>query len=378
MKSRNYLIFRLSAMGDVALTVPVLRAVVESNPDVQFTVVTNRFFAPFFYGVENCNLFHPDLKGRHKGIFGLIRLSKDLRAIANWDGVIDIHDVLRTKIVSKLLKFRGVPIFTIDKGREEKRAILSTKESSTYLKHTTDRYIDTFKQSGLSISESVNGVIGELGSRYIESSVESQKGVENYIESSFGSIVPESVTKEELSIQVGDEIIYVGIAPYAMHDPKMWGVDKIEDLLEIVSRERRNWRVSLFGGGAKEKSQLEKLSSKFDNVESVVGKLSFSEEISLISSLDVMLSMDSGNMHIASLCGTPTISVWGGTHPCFGFSALGQPEENSLQIAEGSLSCRPCSIFGGKACSKLSKICMNRISVDRVLNSMDRVILERI
>lgn len=73
------------------------------------------------------------------------------------------------------------------------------------------------------------------------------------------------------------------------------------------------------------------------------------EELILMSNLDVMVSMDSANMHLASLTGTPVVSVWGATHPYAGFLGCNQKEENAVQV---SMPCRPCSIFGNKPCQR--------------------------
>ena len=97
---KKILVFRLSAMGDVALTVPVIRNVIESNSDLHITLVTRPFFAPFFFGIPRLKLYFPKLEERHKGLKGLYRLYKDLKELGPFGEVIDLHAVLRTRIVN--------------------------------------------------------------------------------------------------------------------------------------------------------------------------------------------------------------------------------------------------------------------------------------
>ena len=82
-------------------------------------------------------------------------------------------------------------------------------------------------------------------------------------------------------------------------------------------------------------------------------------ELALMSHLDVMVSMDSGNMHLASLVNTPVVSIWGATHPLAGFMGWGQSEQNAVQI---DLSCRPCSVYGNKPCLRKDYACLHQIT----------------
>ena len=93
-------------MGDVAMTVPVLRAFSLQYPNVKITVVSRPFFKPFFDDIENITFFPIDLKVRHKGFLGLLRLFSDLRKL-NIDAVADLHNVLRSKIIRTLFALNG-------------------------------------------------------------------------------------------------------------------------------------------------------------------------------------------------------------------------------------------------------------------------------
>ncbi|QZE14820.1 glycosyltransferase family 9 protein [Halosquirtibacter laminarini] len=341
---KNILLFRLSAMGDVALTVPIIRAAAEANPQDHFTLVTRPFFAPFFEGIENLSLVFPDLKGKHKGTLGLIKFFFELKAQKRWDIVLDLHDVIRTRIWRTLFRLNRTSVFIIDKGREEKKKILKRK-SSTPLKHVTERYLEVFHKAKIQTAP-------------LEVT----------------AIRPNPMAKEKarklLSKWGTKNDIFIGIAPFAMHDPKMWGIENCRKLMDLV-QQKYQVKFLLFGGGKEETTQLEALHNEHDGRFNMAGKYSFAEEIAMISSLDIMIAMDSSNMHIAALTGTKTISIWGGTDPIFGFSAFGQPEAYSIHIPHGKLKCRPCSIYGAKPCSEEEIFCMKYVTPSLVLNRLE-------
>ncbi len=89
-----------------------------------------------------------------------------------------------------------------------------------------------------------------------------------------------------------------------------------------------------------------------------------------------MISMDSANMHLASLLGVPTISIWGATHPDLGFRPYNQPPDHQIEAPEGALKCRPCSVYGGKPCSLKSEPlkCLKLIEVEQVMQKVRLVL----
>ncbi len=343
---RKILALRLSAMGDVSLTVPAIRAVIEANPDIRITLVTRKFFAPFFYGIPRLDLFFPDLQSRHKGFFGLIRLYRDLKNKENFSSVIDLHGVIRTKILTVLFRLSGKLGFTINKGRKEKKFLLKSKYLR-YLKHSSVRYLDTFNKAGL------KGNIGK--SPYLN--------------------VPDEALQKAASflaqLSVSESSIRIGLAPFATHKPKIWGTDKFKELISLINQEHKV-EYFLFGGGEEETAKLKELQKYSPNIHLVAGNLTLPEEIAVIKNLDLMISMDSSNMHLSALSGIPTVSIWGGTHPTFGFFALGQPAEYHIQTPASSLKCRPCSVFGGKPCIYQEPKCLEMVKAEDVYNSLQK------
>ena len=341
---RRIIAFRLSAMGDVSLTVPVIKGIIEANPDLEITLVTRKFFAPFFYGIPRLQLQFPDLKVRHKGFFGLFRLYSDLKREEPFDAVIDLHGVIRTSVITFLFKIFGTPGFSIDKGRKEKKYLIKSKQIRM-LKHTTERYLDTFIRAGL------KGQIGKAP--YFNIKEEAHLNAIRFLE------------KNE--INAGK--LKIGLAPFATLRPKIWDIQNFRELITLINAEHQV-EFFLFGGGTEEIGLLNEFRKYSSNIHLVAGELELSEELALISLLDLMISMDSSNMHLAALSGIPTISIWGGTHPAFGFNAIGQPLDYHIQTSTSSLPCRPCSVFGNKPCIFPAPKCMEMITPKYVFNKL--------
>jgi ADP-heptose:LPS heptosyltransferase len=316
-------------MGDVAMTVPVLKNVLDQNPDVKITVVSNAFFEPLFVGLQRCS-FHPAyLKGRHKGFRGMFRLFKDLGNIAKFDAVIDLHSVLRSHLLSIFFKMSGVAIAKLDKGRTEKKA-LTRKEQKFFipLNSMHERYASVFRKKGIPVQLNA------------DQSIYFKQEIPTALKAIFSS---------------GKKII--GVAPFAQFEEKMYPIDKMKVLVSQLTV--ANYTVLLLGGGQLESDVLDQWEKDIFSAFNVSGKYSFKEELSIISNLDRMVSMDSANMHLASLFNVPVISVWGATHPFAGFNGWGQSEKNIVQL---DLACRPCSVFGNKPCYRGDHACMQGIS----------------
>ncbi len=338
---RDILVIRLSSMGDVALTVPVLKALISQNDNLRISVLTKKDFNPLFKELP-IQIINPDLKGNHKGLTGLYRLSKELRKIASWEAVFDLHDVLRSKVLRLLLKRIGIKVFSIDKGRTEKKA-LTRKNNKEFkpLTSTLERYAKTFKDYGLTLN------------------LDQAKPLTNIFKLSDNA-------RQLLGNHRGRK---VGIAPFAKHRQKMYPLEKMENIIRESAG--NGIEVYLFGGGEEEKKPSERIVAENDNVTSVVGKFPLEEELALMEQMDVMLSMDSANMHLAALVGTKVISIWGGTHNNAGFGPFLQSDEDQMiQVSVEELPCRPCSVFGNKPCYRGDWACMHLIEEETVLSKL--------
>ena len=315
---KHILVIRLSAMGDVAMSVPVINTFVTTHPEVKITVLTRAFFAPFFADIPNVTVFVPDLKNRHKGFLGIRKLSNELLKL-NIDAVADLHNVLRSNILIQLLRLKGVPFKQIDKGRADKKALISSKNKIFKpLKTTHERYADVFK--GLGFDLNIEEVM----------------------------LLRKKKLPDTVNDYIGEtEKNLIGIAPFAAHKGKMYPLAKTEEVISELSKDV-NTTVMLFGGGKSEKLLLDEIAGQYSNVLNVTGKFSFEEELTLISNLDVMLSMDSGNGHLAAMFGVQVITIWGVTHPHAGFVPFHQSKENQVVPDLEKFPLIPTSIYGNK------------------------------
>lgn len=339
--TKHILVIRLSAMGDVAMTVPLLRAFIAQYPNVKVTVLTRAFFTPFFDGIPNVSVYPADVAGKHKGFFGLLKLFRELK-ILNIDAVADLHNVLRSKIVTKLFSLSGKPIATTDKARDEKKA-LTRAENKVFrqLAPIVERHLDTFKKLGFLIDIS-------------------------------NPVFPD---KQPLAIEVLDIAgeksgKWIGIAPFAQHQGKVYPQDLMQEVIDKLA-EDSNYTLFLFGGGAAETAQLEAFAKGRKNIIVTAGKLKLSQELNLISHLDLMLSMDSGNAHMAAMLGVKVITLWGATHPYAGFAPFNQPQDYTLTSDRNQYPLLPTSIYGNKVVEGYKDVMRTitpQVVIDKVTN----------
>lgn len=316
MTVKNIAVIRLSAMGDVAISVPILTAFREQYPSVRIIIVTKPLFAPMFSHISDCEVFTVDLKGKHKGFRGLFRLYKELKS-KNVDAVADIHNVLRTNILKLFFTISGIPFRQIDKGRKEKKALIREKNKIfKQLKTSYQRYADVFAKLGFPIS---------LEKAYF---------------------VPKPPLCEAVKSLLSEEK-NIGIAPFATHLGKTYPFYDLKDVIISLSECYPNSKFFVFGGGNHEKQLIDEV-SHLPNVENMVGRFSFEKELQLISQLDLMVAMDSGNAHLSAMYGVETVTIWGVTHPYAGFCPYKQPESNALLADRTQFPLIPTSVYGNK------------------------------
>ncbi|WP_294315280.1 glycosyltransferase family 9 protein [uncultured Chryseobacterium sp.] len=313
------LAYRFSAFGDVAMTAPVFREFLEQNPEVEIIMVSRKNFEGLFADIPNLTFKGVNLD-EYKGIFGLRRLANELVKEFHPDIVANLHDVIRTKILDRIYRRKGLKVFKINKGKEEKEHLTDVWNlNKVQLKKTVERYADVFRKMGFQVqlSHQLRPVPGEKSG--------------------------------------------IGFAPFAQHRGKMLPLEKSYELARILAQK---YTVYFFGGGKTETETLEKWEQEIPNTFSLAGKLSLTEELQKIAGLELMISMDSANMHLASLMGTRCVSIWGQTHPYAGFLGFGQSEDDVIQVKD--LTCRPCSVFGDKECYRGDWACLEELSVQKI------------
>ena len=329
---KKLLIIRFSALGDIAMTVPVVHDLAVQYPDLDITMLSREMARPLFERLpSNVHFFAADLKGRHKGLFGLCRLWRDAH-MNDFDFIADFHNVLRTHWLRAEGCLHRKKIAKIDKGRKGKKALTRQKRKVLVQQATSfERYAKVMEQLGFPIKP-------------------------QFVKLDYSAFCETQKAPSET---------WVGIAPFAKHDAKTYPLDKTEQVISVLN-ERENTVVFLFGG-EEEHQQIEALCAKYNHVRSAKNKNGLRGELALMGQLDVMLSMDSANMHLASLVGTPVVSIWGGTHPSAGFLGWNQKPSDCVQL---ELSCRPCSVYGNKPCFRDDYACLNGIAPKQVITKL--------
>lgn len=410
MKTDHLLIIRFSAMGDVAMTVPVVKSLAQQYPDLRITVLSKPFARTLFDGLApNVSFMGADIKGEYHGIKGLNALYRRLTA-KNFTAIADLHSILRSSYLRMRFNFDRYRVAHIDKHRAMRRALTATNNKQlVQLPTPFEGYADVLAQLGYPVninftsifppeggdlkliapfingkskgeedkklSEREKAIREETTCEGAEAKILSEekegKGEEEKVlsEEKEGKREEEKVLSEKEEEEVKAESLkpqgekWIGIAPFAAHKGKIYPLEKMERVIELLLEREPNCRIFLFGGGAEERELLTQWESRHDRCTcALLGSLY--NELVLMSHLDTMVSMDSANMHLASLTGTRVVSVWGATHPFAGFMGWNQSPADAVQT---TLPCRPCSIFGNKPCLHGDYPCLNSITPEEIV-----------
>jgi len=312
-----------------------MEGILQNNKDLELIFVTRKKFAPYFTGIDRITVIPFDPDHQHKGFWGIWKLFRETRQYS-FRQVVDLHGIMRTWILDVLYLLTGCRVHGIRKHRALRKKVLNHKNPGIQVPQTTDRYLDVFRKACIE-----------------------------------GNVVP-CIFQETESPVADEKLMRIGIAPLSKHPTKNWGLDSISELIRLL-KERYPVEIHLFGG-KEDQLVLEVLEDH--GVFNHSGKLSASEEIALMLQLDAFLSMDSANMHLASLIGIPTLSVWGATDPSLGFAPLFQPDSRSLRANPAEVTCRPCSVYGEKPCKRYDSpmLCMKRIEPGMVFDEFCKIL----
>lgn len=347
MKKEHLLVIRFSALGDVAMTVPVVYALAQQYPDVRITVLSRNFARPLFDDLlPNINFMEADLKREYHGITGLNSLYRRLLA-KQFTAIADLHSVLRSSYLRMRFNLDHYKVAHIDKHRKDRRRITSSSNKQLIQLPTSfQNYADVFARLGYPVNVQFRSIFSEDGGDM--------------------NLLPESLPRPT----VGQPCI--GIAPFAAHEGKIYPVRLMEQVVDQLLAKHPDTRIYLFGKGQREDETFPKWCAAHPQCVYVSQHLNnLRDELILMSHLQVMVSMDSANMHLASLVATPVVSVWGATHPFTGFMGWNQNPENAIQIP---LECRPCSIYGQKPCLRGDYACMRNIAPEQIVNRVELIL----
>lgn len=346
---KTAIITRFSALGDVAMTVPVIYSACRCYPDVHFVMVTRPSMTSIFVNAPaNLELLGVDVKTEYVGVAGMRRLATELIAKYKPQVLIDLHNVLRTKALAASMILRGVSSARIYKPRRRRHA-LTRRFFKVMLPLVSQRarYREVFFKAGLPLEDRFDGLYGGRGLAPA---------------ADFAAITAPKAAGET----------WIGIAPFAAHKGKVYPPEQMEAVMSMLQAdsEKRRLRVFLFGGGDYETAILGEWARKYPCATSLAGqRYGFRAELALLNHLDVMVSMDSANMHLSAIAGAPTVSIWGATHPYCGFKAWRQSDADMLQLP---LPCRPCSVFGDRQCHRGDFRCMSAIPPELVYRKLSQ------
>lgn len=352
MKKEHILVIRFSALGDVAMVVPIVWSMARQYPDVRITVLSRGFARPFFENLApNIGFMEADLKREYHGIKGLNALYRRLAA-KQFTAVADMHNVLRSGFLRMRFNLNRYHVAHINKHRKERRRLTSyTKKELVPLPTSFQNYADVLTRLGYPVT---------IDFHSIYENTPTGKGDL--------SLLPKSLDLN-LNSQISN---LIGIAPFAAHEGKVYPTTLMEQVIKQLTEQHPKARILLFGRGDRESQIFTAWCQQYQQCIFVSQYLeNIKQELILMSHLDVMLSMDSANMHMASLVATPVVSIWGATHPYAGFMGWGQPKENAIQV---DLDCRPCSIYGQRICKRGDYACMNMIKPETIVEKINSLL----
>lgn len=313
----KFLIIRFSSIGDIVLTTPVIRCLRNKYPHAVIHYLTKKKYAAILQSNPYLDKVIM-LEDRLKEI--MFELEKQ-----NYDHIIDLHHNLRTLQIKNHL--RGVPFYTFHKLNIKKWIYTNCKINLMPHKHIVDRYMATVAKLDV---------------------VNDGKGLDYFI--------PENDLIKNDDIPFSHSHGYVAIAIGAAHNTKKLPVEKLKELAGKIK-----FPIILLGG--KEDFEPGEKIAEQDPVKiyNACGKFSLNESADIVRNAKLVITHDTGLMHIAAAFKKNILSVWGNTVPSFGMT----PYQTMYEVFQvNKLWCRPCSKTGFEKCPLGHFKCMNNQSMD--------------
>lgn len=345
------LIVRFSSMGDIVLTSPVTRRLSRICPGAEIDFLTRTEYAPLarsLPGVSQVVCFEPE-----KGLWPLVSRLRRRR----YDLVIDLHGNMRSRLV--VLAGNARRFARYDKRRFARMAMVAMPGRSTSVPHTVDRYLE--------VLDTLDAV-GTLDADGASPRGGAGRTAEDRIPQ---LIVDASATAEVMDRMaekgIGPEVPVLGVAPGASHAPKRWPPDRFALVADRLA-EVHGMGILLLGGEGDRSVVAEVADAMKRPAVNWSGATDLSLLPAAVQRCRVLVSNDSGPMHVASAVGTPVVGIFGATHPRLGFAPLGL-EDTALSL---DLPCSPCSLHGDRACRFGTHACMEDLPAQRVIDEAER------
>lgn len=340
-KINNILVIRLSSMGDVILTSSFIRQLRKSFPNSRIDFITSKSFSEIYkYNPHISHLWEYEKEFTFKDIVDLKgKMKSDLQK-KRYDIVIDLQKNLRSKVLRSGL---GDKYLFVKKLRLNKLSLV-------YFKRPLLKNI-------LAIPEIYRLTVSHLG---VE---DDGNGLELWL--------PYDLKDYHIEKEIFEQknSMTIAIAPGAFHETKRWQKEKFLELM-LILRKKYNTHFKLIGG-IKDKDITDWIKSKIDfEFEDMTESNSIIKTTIAIDTSDMLISNDTGVVHIAAARKVPVVAIFGSTVKEFGFF----PYKTKYEIVEKAISCRPCTHYGLSKCPKGHFDCMNKITVDDVLDSVEKLL----
>jgi heptosyltransferase-2 len=338
-ETMKILILRLSSMGDVVLTTSILSAIRKKHPEAQIDFVVKEQFAPL---MEH----HPAITTLHRIVKepGALKSLKKLIQTSGYTAILDLHNTFR----SFYLKFNcGVPIVrTLSKGYFRRFLLVSWKINLYGDK--PESIIDRYAQTAGEFADSPVPHFPEL-------------------------FIPETIQQQVASMPVRKNALRIVLVPGSAHLTKEWPVDRFAETASLLSSRYKALIIVL--GGKSEIPAGEIICAKVGtSCQNLTGKTSLLETAGIIKQCDLIISVDTGCMHIGWAFQKKMVCIFGSTVRELGYF----PDYKDAVIVENhSLSCRPCSHNGLKKCPKKHFRCMNEITTEMVTCAAEKLLKQR-
>jgi ADP-heptose:LPS heptosyltransferase len=319
----KFLIIRFSSIGDIVLTTPVIRCLRKKYPDAEIFYLTKKKFA----GIVETNPYLTKVLTLDEDILDTIEILQDEK----FNYVIDLHYNLRTLRIKQALK--GVPFYSLNKLNTQKWLYTNFKINVMPDRHIVDRYMETVAPLGV--------VNDNLGLDYF---------------------IPENEKVKDADLPFSHSQGFLSIAIGAAHFTKKLPVDKLKELCEKIE-----YPIILLGGMEDFDNGAEIASVDPVKIYNACGKFSLNESADIVRRSKLVISHDTGLMHIAAAFKKMVLSVWGNTVPSFGMYPY-MTEYKIFQV--NKLWCRPCSKIGYEKCPLGHFKCMNQMSIDAIAQSV--------
>lgn len=343
-KAKCVLVVRFSALGDVAMTIPPVYSACQAHQQTRFVMMTKPATAGLFINhPSNLTVIGIDMK-EFTGIRGALHLFNRLHSQFEFDAVADLQADSTTRWFRAICRLHGhIAMSSMDRGTGYQRELTRHRNKRMLpLANERARYRETFYNLGLPVETTFTRLYA-TGNR------------------------PSFDCMKEITGPKGPDEKWIGIAPFANYPGKMYPQKMMEKVIDLIISDG-SVKIFLFGGGDDEQAVLREWAARSPRIISIADKRhGFPVELALMSYLDVMLSMDSANMHLAALVDIPVVSIWGATHPYSGFYGWQQPDTSRIQLA---MTCRPCSYLGDKPCLRGDYYCLRGIKPEVVADKV--------